>query len=113
VINEAVADAVPLVAEADAASLAANNTLFGNYSTVDEMLGRKHPSSGSHNPSFDATGVVRRSTASSYWLANKGHLGTSPYNPSSGTYTVFRNVQDYGAVGDATTASPCGSTTTW
>lgn len=37
--------------------------------------------------------------ASSYWLANINHQGEPAYG-SSNSYPVFRNVQDYGAVGD-------------
>ena len=33
-----------------------------------------------------------------YWLQNITHQGTAPYAGSN--YTVFRNVKDYGAVGD-------------
>ena len=31
------------------------------------------------------------------------HQGTSPFNPSSGSYQVFRNVKDFGAKGDGVT----------
>lgn len=44
-------------------------------------------------------------TASStdpYWLETIKHQGTSPFNPDS-SYTVFRNVKDYGAKGDGIT----------
>lgn len=34
-----------------------------------------------------------------YWLEDIPHLGRSPYFPDS-LYQVFRNVRDYGAVGD-------------
>ena len=33
-----------------------------------------------------------------YWLQNIQHQGTAPYAPSG--YAVFRNVKDFGAVGD-------------
>lgn len=39
---------------------------------------------------------------SSYWLANINHLGTAAYNPDN-SYTVFRNVKDFGAVGNGAT----------
>lgn len=34
-----------------------------------------------------------------YWLEDIPHQGRSPYFPDS-LYQVFRNVKDYGAVGD-------------
>jgi glucan 1,3-beta-glucosidase len=34
-----------------------------------------------------------------YWLEEIDHLGTSPYYPDK-LYKVFRNVKDFGAVGD-------------
>ncbi|KAF5669029.1 beta-1,3 exoglucanase [Fusarium heterosporum] len=39
---------------------------------------------------------------SKYWLEEIDHLGTSPYYPDK-LYPVFRNVKDYGAVGDGVT----------
>lgn len=39
-----------------------------------------------------------------YWMENTKHQGLSPFNTNSnGTYRVFRNVKDYGAVGDGVT----------
>ena len=39
-----------------------------------------------------------------YWLEEIPHLGRSPYFPDS-HYRVFRNVKDYGAVGDGGSTS--------
>jgi glucan 1,3-beta-glucosidase len=38
-----------------------------------------------------------------YWLQTIKHQGTAAYNPSPSTYPVFRNVKDFGAVGDGVT----------
>ncbi|CCM01933.1 uncharacterized protein FIBRA_04006 [Fibroporia radiculosa] len=35
-----------------------------------------------------------------YWLQNITHQGYAPYAPDPSTYPVYRNVKDYGAVGD-------------
>lgn len=35
-----------------------------------------------------------------FWVENISHNGQATYNPSPSTYTVFRNVRDYGAVGE-------------
>ena len=38
-----------------------------------------------------------------YWLEKMKHQGISAYNPDPAGYEVFRNVKDYGAVGDGVT----------
>ncbi|KAH9934691.1 glycoside hydrolase family 55 protein [Fomitopsis serialis] len=35
-----------------------------------------------------------------YWMQSIKHQGISAFNPDPSSYTVFRNVEDYGAVGD-------------
>lgn len=46
-------------------------------------------------------GVSTDATTSSYWLANIKRQGTVAYGSSS--YQIFRNVKDFGAVGDGVT----------
>jgi hypothetical protein len=58
-----------------------------------------------------------------YWLENIRHQGMAPFAPNATNYTVFRNVKDYGAVGDGvhddtaainaaiSTGSRCGNLT--
>ncbi|KAF4979970.1 hypothetical protein FZEAL_3924 [Fusarium zealandicum] len=41
-------------------------------------------------------------TEAKYWLEEIAHLGRAPYYPDN-QYQVFRNVKDYGAVGDGVT----------
>lgn len=43
------------------------------------------------------------SGSSDYWLANIDHSKDSVLGQSNGSYTVFRNVKDYGATGDGST----------
>lgn len=38
-----------------------------------------------------------------FWMQNIKHQGTSAFNSDPSSYTVFRNVMDYGAKGDGTT----------
>lgn len=38
-------------------------------------------------------------TDPTYWLANIGHHGIAAFNSNPSSYTVFRNVKDYGAKG--------------
>ncbi|KAK0210245.1 pectate lyase superfamily protein-domain-containing protein [Desarmillaria ectypa] len=40
------------------------------------------------------------STGEPFWLEVIKHQGSSPFNPNPGSYQVFRNVKDFGAVGD-------------
>ncbi|KAK0442944.1 exo-beta-1,3-glucanase [Armillaria borealis] len=40
------------------------------------------------------------SNSEPFWLEFIKHQGTSPFNPDPGSYQVFRNVKDFGAVGD-------------
>lgn len=35
-----------------------------------------------------------------YWLENIHHQGVAPFAPNATKYKVFRNVREYGAVGD-------------
>ncbi|CAF9932953.1 MAG: hypothetical protein HETSPECPRED_008499 [Heterodermia speciosa] len=39
-------------------------------------------------------------TSCDYWLENINHQGLSPFHGNPSSYQVFRNVKDYGAVGD-------------
>jgi hypothetical protein len=43
----------------------------------------------------------RQSGGSSYWMVGMGSQGSSPFGPSG--YQVWRNVKDFGAVGDGVT----------
>ncbi|THG99218.1 hypothetical protein EW026_g3098 [Hermanssonia centrifuga] len=38
-----------------------------------------------------------------FWMQNIQHQGTAPYNSDPSTFQVFRNVKDFGAVGDGVT----------
>ena len=44
------------------------------------------------------------SACAPYWLENIKHQGLAPFNNATiGSYQVFRNVKDFGAVGDGVT----------
>lgn len=54
-------------------------------------------------PAPQASTSTSTTTSSSYWLADTSlHLSGAPFQ-SNTTYSVFRNVMDYGATGDGTT----------
>ena len=52
-------------------------------------------------PAMNSTQPSQKATTSNYWLANIQRQGTSAFGDSS--YTIYRNVQDFGAKGDGTT----------
>ncbi|KAI9739279.1 MAG: hypothetical protein M1834_007492 [Cirrosporium novae-zelandiae] len=58
-------------------------------------------------PALSVSASVSVSTSSasssSYWVANIDRQGTVAFNSNSTDYEIFRNVKDYGAVGDGTT----------
>ncbi|KIY43610.1 glycoside hydrolase family 55 protein [Fistulina hepatica ATCC 64428] len=58
----------------------------------------------SHNCKRSCVGVDTGTAAAGdpFWLQSIEHQGIAPYNSNS-SYQVFRNVQDYGAVGDGVT----------
>ncbi len=46
-----------------------------------------------------SVGVVSAQDNTPYWMEAIGHNGIASFNPDK-SYVVFRNVKDYGAVGD-------------
>jgi hypothetical protein len=42
-------------------------------------------------------------SCSPYWLESIKHQGLASFNPNPNNYTVFRNVKDFGALGDGVT----------
>ena len=82
-ITEEIARAAALVAEADALAAARS----GSFSNVP------------------AGNVTRRQTsAGTFWMQGLARKGRVPWGGNS-IYAVFRNVRDYGAVGNGITAS--------
>ncbi|KAJ5733594.1 Pectin lyase fold/virulence factor [Penicillium malachiteum] len=74
---------------------------------------KKSGTSGLHIPSpvasvdvsldISISADVTASDDASYWLADITHQGIAAFNTNPSNYTVFRNVKDYGAVGDGVT----------
>jgi glucan 1,3-beta-glucosidase len=95
-INETVAKAAAMVAEADAAELASQGKLFQDYTLADEHAHFRVPGfpSSSH--------LNKRDTY--YWLEDMATQfpGNFPFGGDS-SYKVFRNVKAYGAKGDGVT----------
>ncbi|KAH9476319.1 putative glucan endo-1,3-beta-glucosidase [Psilocybe cubensis] len=62
---------------------------------------RKWQSIASPGPRSSDENQGRSTTSSSpFWMEKIKHQGISPFNANPSTYKVFRNVKDYGAVGD-------------
>ncbi|EPS33177.1 putative exo-beta-1,3-glucanase [Penicillium oxalicum 114-2] len=62
--------------------------------------GPKNESKAHQHGSLQA---MKQSADASYWLANIAHQGRAAFNSNPSGYKVFRNVKDYGAVGDGVT----------
>lgn len=52
-------------------------------------------------PASQAT--VTAASSSGYWLSTITRQGTVPFGGTDASYKIYRNVKDYGAVGDGTT----------
>lgn len=89
-VNETVAAAAALVAEANAAAQAP-----AEYQGLPaDILAVKNKMSGKSSGKVD--GLSKRATTG-FWMEDIAHTGSVPYGDDD-SYTVFRNVKDYGAV---------------
>lgn len=68
------------------------------FTAYTHFPGSKQNSSGATTQSMLQSLSVA-TVDSPYWLANIAHQGLAAFNSNPSTYTVFRNVKDYGAVG--------------
>jgi hypothetical protein len=94
--NATVKAAAAVVAEADAEHLQPD-TYPGLPAELQQLKDELHGP-----PSADSSGLNKRATGGSFWMENIAHQGRVPYGGDSG-YVVFRNVKNYGAVGDGKT----------
>lgn len=87
-------------------NLALSTSSVGNSSTTAikrDLTSRSEEEYEALASDLDHTIMIHKNLprqSSSYWLANVAH-GVSPLAPSG--YKFFRNVKDYGAVGDGVT----------
>ncbi|KAK3203293.1 hypothetical protein GRF29_112g805658 [Pseudopithomyces chartarum] len=61
------------------------------------------PSPLQHDTTSAPEACLEERQASPYWLETIQKQGRAAFNPSPGSYKVFRNVKDYGAKGDGVT----------
>lgn len=47
--------------------------------------------------------VILQAVDAAYWMQDIKHQGIAPFNSDPSGYQVFRNVLDYGAIGDGVT----------
>ncbi|ETS81736.1 hypothetical protein PFICI_06738 [Pestalotiopsis fici W106-1] len=94
-VNSTVAAAAAMVAEADAATMKPVE-----YKSIPAYMLELSPSHGTE--SSESTGLSKR--ADSFWMEDIDHVGKVPFGGSENDdYVVFRNVKEYGAVGDGLT----------
>ncbi|RYP69856.1 hypothetical protein DL771_005867 [Monosporascus sp. 5C6A] len=79
-----------------------DNTL-NQYGTAPDKgtMGGPYLGSGPLEPVRDGNETSRVAADDGFWLSTLGPLGTSPFAPEG--YQFFRNVKDFGAVGDGVT----------
>jgi hypothetical protein len=90
-INSTIAEAAALVAEADAAS---SDSALNKDFTI--------PGFPAESAKLHKRGALEK-RAGKFWMENIAHVGRIPFGAGNGNYKVFRNVKDYGAVGDGKT----------
>jgi glucan 1,3-beta-glucosidase len=54
-------------------------------------------------PTSLPTGKPGSGSCAPYWLEGIKHQGVASFNPNPNSYTIFRNVKDFGALGDGVT----------
>lgn len=78
---------------------------------VEYMLSRFDHYHTYHGPTGTATRATETgkphrppptpTSTCAYWLEDIKHQGLSPFHPDPASYQVFRNVKDFGAIGDS------------
>ncbi|KAL2017482.1 hypothetical protein VTK56DRAFT_2078 [Thermocarpiscus australiensis] len=98
--SDEVLEAIKLVGQADALAMAQNNTLLKPIPKMTFTNTTRGPNRGYSN--FKPSGTTSKRDNPPYWVGQMDHLGTQPFGGDS-SYQVWRNVKDYGAVGDGVT----------
>ncbi|KAF8960770.1 pectate lyase superfamily protein-domain-containing protein [Flammula alnicola] len=75
-------------------------SLLGSLRTASVVLAFATLVSGLGTTCSTSLGAGTSGPNDPFWMESIKHQGKSPFNPNPSSYTVFRNVKDYGAVGD-------------
>lgn len=71
--------------------------------TVNPTIAPYPTKSNSLSTSLPPSSTGISGSCAPYWLEDIKHQGVASFNPNPNNYTVFRNVKDFGAIGDGTT----------
>lgn len=88
---------------ADSSALSVNNGVVPLLNITDEIANAAALVAEADSVASNAnTTTVKRATAGTYWMGSLARKGIVPWGDDP-SYVVFRNVLDYGAVGDGVT----------
>ena len=78
------------------------NPIHGLFGAKNNAVTPWHPEAHQppHYPPHQQCGVSSPGAQSEFWMANVAHNGTSPFLLNAPNYHIYRNVKDFGAVGD-------------
>jgi len=78
------------------------NPVHGVFSGKNNSVAPWHPEpyQPPNYPPHQQCSVSNPSSQSKFWLPNVPHNGTSPFLLNAPNYHIYRNVKDFGAVGD-------------
>ncbi|KAJ5391193.1 hypothetical protein N7509_006683 [Penicillium cosmopolitanum] len=78
---------------------------LANWTDYDGPTGTASAELSKSTEAVDANIAIEAAAVAdaSYWLAGISHQGKAAFNSNPSSYTVFRNVMDYGAKGDGVT----------
>ena len=76
---------------------------YTDYEGVTPQQYRTDPKVTAAPPRVNTLAVTAANSCDDYWLQNAKHQGIAAFNSNPSGYQVFRNVKDFGAVGDGKT----------
>lgn len=83
-----------------------SNILSSAQVTVYTTIVAPYPTTSNGTSTYStplSTGTPELWSCAPYWLEGIKHQGVAYFNPNPKSYSIFRNVKDFGAVGDGVT----------
>ena len=83
-----------------------SNILSSAQVTVYTTIVAPYPTTSNGTSTYStplSTGTPELGSCAPYWLEGIKHQGVAYFNPNPKSYSIFRNVKDFGAVGDGVT----------